>query len=78
MPRIHFLADHDYRHPKFPQTIAYKAGWKGLVSAHVSEEAIGLGKAELVGASKHGAEPGSEASAEPGENSDDDGADGRG
>jgi hypothetical protein len=71
MPRIHFVADHDYRHPKFPQTIAYPKGFKGLVTSHCAEEAVRLGKAELVGASAKRAEPGSEASDETGDSSDD-------
>jgi hypothetical protein len=59
VPRILFTADHDYRHPKFPQTVAYKAGHKLLASQHLADEAVALGKARLVQA-KRGAEPGSE------------------
>jgi hypothetical protein len=58
VPRIVFTADHDYRHPKFPQTVAYKAGHKLLASQHLADEAVALGKARLAGAKAP--EPGSE------------------
>jgi hypothetical protein len=62
MPRILFTADHDYRHPKFPQTTAYKKGHKLLASQHLADEAVRLGKAELLKSKAvDGAEPGSEA-----------------
>jgi hypothetical protein len=48
VPRILFTADHDYRHPKFPTTTAYRKGHRLLASTHLAEEAVRLGRAVLV------------------------------
>lgn len=45
--RVRFLADYDYR-PKQGITIAYKAGWAGLVRKECADRAVVLGKAERV------------------------------
>jgi hypothetical protein len=57
MPRILFVADHDYRHPKFPTTTAYKKGHSLLASQHLADEAVRLGKAQLVGAKRGRVDP---------------------
>jgi hypothetical protein len=76
MPRILFTADHDYRHPKFPTTTAYRKGHRVLASTHLAEEAVGLGRAVLVKT-----KAGTAGEAEPGsapEETSDDGAGQRG
>jgi len=45
--RIRFLADYDYK-PTPGTTIAYKAGWSGLVRKECADRAVELGKAERV------------------------------
>lgn len=45
--RVRFLADYDYR-PKPGITIAYQAGWSGLVRKECADKAVALGKAERV------------------------------
>lgn len=45
--RIRFLADYDYK-PTPGSTVAYFAGWSGLVRKECAERAVALGKAEYV------------------------------
>jgi hypothetical protein len=43
--RVRFLADYDYK-PTPGSTVAYKAGWAGLVRKECADKAVALGKAE--------------------------------
>ncbi len=45
--RVRFLANYDYK-PTPGSTIAYLAGWTGLVRKECAERAVALGKAEYV------------------------------
>lgn len=45
--RVRFTADYDYK-PTPGSTVAYKAGWSGLVRKECAERAVALGKAEYV------------------------------
>lgn len=45
--RVRFIADYDYK-PAPGSTVAYKAGWSGLVRKECAERAVALGKAERV------------------------------
>lgn len=55
MPRVRFTADMDWR-PKQGVTIAYKAGWSGLVTTPCAEAAVAAGKAVPTGKVKEGAD----------------------
>lgn len=45
--RVRFTADYDYK-PTPGSTVAYKAGWSGLVRKECAERAVALGRAEYV------------------------------
>lgn len=45
--RVRFLTDYDYK-PTPGSTVAYRAGWSGLVRKECAERAVALGKAEYV------------------------------
>lgn len=54
MPRVRFTADFDFR-PQQGVTIAYKAGWSGLVTTPCANQAVAAKKATRI--SKVKAEP---------------------
>lgn len=43
---VKFTADYDHK-PTMQSTIAYKAGWSGIVTRACGEAAIAAGKAQL-------------------------------
>jgi hypothetical protein len=63
MPRVTFTDDFDFK-PKPQVTIAYKAGWSGLVTTPCADQAVAAGKATRQAKPK-AKEPADDANADP-------------